>query len=141
MAWRGGSWLASRGVVGLMLALVVSLAAAGAVFAAEALKRQELRRTDLTGRPGVEVIMTRLEAAPGAFIPRHTHPGDEFLYVLAGGTVQVPGQPVVTLKSGQTLHFPRGVPHGGFRVVGSQTIKAITMHVVDKGKPLVELVR
>lgn len=136
-----GRRLASWGALGLTMGLLIALISPGGAIAADALKRQELRRTDLTGRPGVEVIMTRLEAAPGAFIPRHTHPGDEFLYVLAGGTVQVPGQPVVTLKSGQTLHFPRGVPHGGFRVVGSQTIKAITMHVVDKGKPLVELVR
>ena len=31
-------------------------------------------------------------------------------------------------------------PHGGFKVVGDAPLKVLTVHIVDKGKPLVELV-
>ena len=100
-------------------------------------KRTVLKRVDLTGVNGIEVITTLLEAGPGASIPRHTHHGDEFLYVLEGGSIQVPGKDPVTMQAGQVVHFPRGVAHGGFTVVGDTPIKGITTHVVDKGEPLV----
>lgn len=104
--------------------------------ALDGLKRTELRRADLTGTEGTEVITSTLEAAPGAGIPRHIHHGDEFLYVLEGGTIEVPGKAPMHLKTGDTLHFPRGLAHGGFTVVGDKPLKALTVHVVDKGKPL-----
>jgi hypothetical protein len=30
----------------------------------------------------------------------------------------------------------RDIPHAGFKVVGNTPIKLLTVHVVDKGKPL-----
>jgi hypothetical protein len=30
----------------------------------------------------------------------------------------------------------RDVPHGAYKVVGDKTIKLLTVHIVDKGKPL-----
>lgn len=101
------------------------------------MKRTELQRVDLTGVPGTEVITATIVAEPGSKIPRHSHPGDEFLYVIEGGMIQVPGKEPVEMKTGQAVHFPRGLVHGGFTVVGEKTIKAVTVHVVDKGKPLV----
>ena len=101
------------------------------------LKRTILKRVDLTGVDGTEVITTLIEAEPGASIPRHTHHGDEFLYVLEGGSIQVPGKDPVRMETGQVVHFPRGVVHGGFTVVGEKAIKGVTTHIVDKGKPLV----
>jgi quercetin dioxygenase-like cupin family protein len=108
--------------------------------AQEGITRTELRRTDLTGSDTLEVVMTSLEAAPGAVMPRHLHHGDEVLYVLDGGTVQAPGEAPMHLEPGATLHFPRAVPHGGFTVIGDATLRVITMHIVDKGKPMTELV-
>ena len=93
-----------------------------------------------TGEKGVEIAMVGTEAAPGASMPRHSHHGDEFLYVIVGGTLQAPGGEPITLKAGDALHFPREVPHGGFTVVGEDTLEVVTVHVVDKGKPLTELV-
>ena len=118
-------------VAGLAFSMAVGVAYA------DGLKRTELKRVDLTGQPETEVITSELEAAPGATIPRHTHHGDEFVYVLQGGMIQVPGREPMEMKAGQVLHFPRGVPHGGFTVIGDTPLKAITTHVVDKGKPLV----
>ena len=100
-------------------------------------KRTVLKRVDLAGADGIEVITTLIEAEPGSSILRHTHPGDEFLYVLEGGSIQVPGKDPVKMDAGQLVHFPRGVVHGGFTVVGDKAIKGLTTHIVDKGKPLV----
>ncbi len=30
----------------------------------------------------------------------------------------------------------REVPHAGYKVVGDKTLKLLTVHIVDKGKPL-----
>jgi hypothetical protein len=35
----------------------------------------------------------------------------------------------------------RDVEHGGFTVVGDKTIKLVTVHIVDKGKPLYDYVK
>lgn len=117
-------------------ALAIILCVPAALAQGE-LKRTVLKRVDLTGVDGIEVITTLIEAEPGAGIPRHTHHGDEFLYVLEGGTIQPAGKEPVEMKAGQTIHFPRGQVHGGFTVVGDKAIKGLTVHVVDKGKPLV----
>lgn len=119
-----------------VLALLIAVAPFAAGAAGE-LKRTVLKRVDLTGVDGIEIITTLIEAGPGTHLARHSHHGDEVLYVLQGGTIQVPGKDPVAMTPGQTLHFPRGMVHGGFDVVGDSTIKGLTVHVVDKGKPLV----
>src|SRR5271156_989026 len=48
-----------------------------------AIKRTELQRHDLS-IPGREVIQVRGDFPPGAAVPRHTHPGEELVYVLEG---------------------------------------------------------
>ena len=120
---------------------VIGALAVQALHAQGAINRVELRKADLTGVSGTEVIMATLEVPPGATVPRHFHHGDEFLYVLEGGSFQAPGQDPVTFNPGASLHFPREVPHGGFTVIGDKTIKVLTLHIVDKGKPLVEAVK
>src|SRR3974390_2972333 len=51
--------------------------------------RTELKRADLTGT-NMEVVIAVLEVPPGATIARHTHPGEEAVYVLEGATLQYP---------------------------------------------------
>lgn len=127
--------LRRRCLILLPIFLVTIIFGTFEINALDGLERTELRRADLTGAEGTEVITSILEAQPGAGIPRHTHHGDEFLYVLEGGSIQVPGKPPMHLKAGETLHFPRGLAHGGFTVVGDKPLKALTVHIVDKGKP------
>ncbi len=112
-----------------------------ALHAQGPIQRVELQKHDLTGTSGTEVVMATLEIQPGGTIPRHFHHGDEFLYVLESGSFQAPGQDPVTFKTGTSLHFPRELPHGGFTIVGDKSLKVLTVHVVDKGKPLSELVK
>jgi quercetin dioxygenase-like cupin family protein len=43
--------------------------------------RTDLQQHDLS-IPGREVIQVRVELAPGVASPKHTHPGEEIIYVL-----------------------------------------------------------
>lgn len=116
--------------------LVVMVFAAANVLPQEASKRTELRRSDLAGTQDTEVIMAELELPPGASVPRHYHHGEEFLYVIDGGSVVTPDNKTIEFKPGMTLHFPREEVHGGFTATGSSVLKVVTVHIVDKGKPL-----
>ena len=98
--------------------------------------RTVLQRVDVSGAAGLEVVTSLVELHPGERLPRHIHHGVETVYVLQGATIQAPGQAPRMLSSGSTAVHRRGVPHGGFTVVGDTPLKLLTTHVVDKDKPL-----
>ena len=99
-------------------------------------QRVELKRTDLTGAPGMEVITSTAEYKPGETIDLHFHHGVEAAYIIQGARVQVPGKDPMALPTGGNLLNLRDVKHAGFTVVGDSSLKLFTVHVVDKGKPL-----
>jgi quercetin dioxygenase-like cupin family protein len=86
----------------------------------------------------MEVILSITELKPGDELAAHFHHGVETGYVLEGGMVEAPGKPAFELVTGASIMNLRDVPHGGFKVVGDKTIRLLTVHVVDKGKPLYE---
>ena len=103
-------------------------------------KRTDLQRHDLsvTGR---EVVQTIVELEPGTTAPRHSHPGEEIIYVLEGTwEYTVEGQPPVTLKAGGVLFVPAGAIHSA-RNVGSDRGRELATYIVEKGKPLITLVK
>jgi quercetin dioxygenase-like cupin family protein len=102
----------------------------------DAPQRVEQKRTDLTGAPNMEVIASTMEIKPGETVALHLHHGVEAAYVLQGASIQVPGKAASALTTGATLLNLRDVKHGGFTVVGDQSLKLFTVHIVDKGKPL-----
>jgi quercetin dioxygenase-like cupin family protein len=99
-------------------------------------QRQEQKRADLSGAPGMEVIASVAEYKPGESIELHIHHGIEAAYVVQGGMVQAPGRDASPLPTGASLLNLRDVKHGGFKVVGDTSLKLFTVHIVDKGKPL-----
>jgi quercetin dioxygenase-like cupin family protein len=119
---------------GLTMAIGVSL------WAQDYAGRKELKRADLSGTPGMEVLLSVVEMKPGDRLPVHTHHGIETAYVLEGGMVELPGKPPIEMSAGTPLMMLRDVEHG-FTVVGDKTIKLVTIHVVDKGKPLYDYVK
>ena len=99
-------------------------------------KRTDLQRHDLSA-PGREVIQARVEIDPGVASSRHSHPGEEIIYVLEGVLeYQVEGKPPVTLKVGDVLFIPAGTIHAA-KNVGSGPAAELATYVVEKGKPLV----
>jgi len=103
-------------------------------------KRTDLQRHDLSA-PGREVVQVRVDFDPGYVSPRHTHPGEEIVYVLEGMLeYQVEGKPPTTLKAGDVLFIPAGTIHAA-RNVGSSNGAELATYVVEKGKPLITLVK
>ena len=103
-------------------------------------RRIDLQRHDLSV-PGREVVQTIVELAPGTTAPRHTHPGEEIIYVLEGTwEYTVEGKPPVTLKAGDVLFIPAGTIHAA-KNVGSDNAAELATYVLEKGKPPLELVK
>ena len=104
------------------------------------IKRTDLQRHDLSV-PGREVVQARVELDPGTASGKHWHPGEEIIYVLEGALeYQVEGKPPVTLKAGDVLFIPAGAIHSA-KNVGSGNGAELATYVVEKGKPLVVLVK
>jgi len=98
------------------------------------IKRIDLQRHDLSV-PGREVNQVLVEFAPGASFPRHSHPGEEIVYVVEGVVEYVlDGRPPVTLKAGEVLFVPSGTPHSA-RNVGTVKASELATYIVEKGKP------
>jgi quercetin dioxygenase-like cupin family protein len=120
---------------------VVALIAAGVLALDTAQAQPGLSRTDLQRHdlsiPGREAIQVRVDFAPGAVAPRHSHPGEEIVYAIAGTMeYRLDGQPPVTIKAGQVLFIPAGTIHAVTNVGGGPAVELAT-YVVEKGKPLV----
>ena len=123
-----------------MLRLATALFFVLTVSAFAQSNRQELKRADLTGTD-MEIIVSIVDVPPGSELPKHTHHGEESVYVLQGATLSLPDGKEVPFPTGATSINKRDFPHAGFKVVGDKTLKMLTVHIVDKGKPLIEPAR
>ena len=78
----------------------------------------------------------RVDFAPGAAFPKHSHPGEEIVNVLEGSLeYEIEGKSPVTLKAGDVLFIPAGTIHAA-RNVGSGNAAELATYIVEKGKPL-----
>ncbi len=128
--------------IAAMAALVAGavLAPLGAQAQQSGVTRTDLQRHDLSA-PGREAIQVRVDLAPGVAFGRHTHPGEEIIYVLEGTLeYQIEDKPPVTLKAGDVLFIPAGTVHSA-RNPGGVTGSELATYIVEKGKPLLTLVK
>ena len=107
---------------------------------AQGITRDELKRADLTGKD-MDIIVTVVTVPPGENLPKHIHPGEEVVYVLEGATLDLPDGSQRQFPTGATSLNIRNVPHAGFKVGGDKALKMLTVHIVDKGKPVTEVVK
>jgi len=104
------------------------------------IKRTDLQRHDLSV-PGREAVQVRVDIDPGVAFGRHTHPGEEIIYVLDGSLeYDIEGKPPMTLKAGDVLFIPAGTIHAA-KNVGTVTASELATYIVEKGKPLLTLVK
>jgi quercetin dioxygenase-like cupin family protein len=83
----------------------------------------------------------RVTIAPGTASPRRTHPGEEIIYVLEGSLeYQVEGQSPATLKAGDVFFIPAETIHAA-KNVGSGNGVDLATYIVEKGKPLLMLIK
>lgn len=122
----------------LMALLVLNVGVAGLASAQDVPQRKEVRRADLSGAPGMEVVESIAEFKPGETLAAHSHHGIEALYVIQGATLQSADGKTHEIPTGVAAMNLRDVVHGGDKVVGDKSFKYFAVHVVDKGKPLYE---
>ncbi len=102
------------------------------------IKRTELQRHDLSV-PGRESVQVRIDFGEGASFGKHSHPGEEIIYVLEGSfEYEVEGKPPMVLKAGDVLFIPAGTIHAA-KNIGTTNAAELATYIVEKGKQLVVL--
>jgi quercetin dioxygenase-like cupin family protein len=124
----------------IIAAIVFTLFTGTALAQQPGIKRTELQRHNLS-TPRHETVQARIDFAPGAAFGKHTHPGEEIIYVLEGTLqYQIAGKAPVTLKAGEVLFIPAGTVHSA-KNTGDTEAQELATYVVEKGKPLVVLTK
>lgn len=101
--------------------------------------RADLQRHDLS-IPGREMLQALVSFAPGSSFPRHTHPGEEIIYVTHGTLEYEVAGKWMTLRAGEVLFVPDGVVHAA-RNTGKEPAAELATYVLEKGKPLTTFVK
>ena len=117
-------------ILGASLVAIIAICVAGQPAA----KWTELQRRDIPGT-GREGVTTVIEIPPGVSSARHSHPGEDFGYVIEGTIVlYVDGNPPITVRAGEVFFTGRGHIHNA-RNIGTTTARAVDTYIIDKGKP------
>jgi len=128
----------TRLLAAAVLVLGMGVAPQVALAQQQGITRTDLQRHDLS-IPGREVIQVRVDIGPGVTFPRHSHPGEEVVYMIEGVLeYRVEGRPPATLRAGEVLFIPAGAIHA-VKNVGSGNGVELATYVVEKGKPLLVL--
>jgi quercetin dioxygenase-like cupin family protein len=105
-----------------------------------AIKRTDLQRHDLSAA-GREVVQVRVDIPAGTAFPKHSHPGEEVVYMIEGTLeYELEGRPPETLKAGDVLFIPAGTVHA-VKNVGTGNGAELATYIVEKGKPLLTLAK
>ena len=103
--------------------------------------RTELQRAAISNLTGHEGVMYKAVIVPGGAAAKHTHPGDEFLYILKGTLiVEAEGKAPVTLNVGDSFYQPSGTPHLAKNGSTTDPVEVLVFLVVESGKPLASAV-
>lgn len=121
-----------------IFSLALSFGPAEAIAQQPGIKRTALQRQDLS-IPGHEAVQVRIDFEKGASFGKHSHPGEELIYVLEGVfEYEIEGKPPVTLKAGEVLFIPAGKIHAA-RNIGSNKAVELATYIVEKGKPILKM--
>lgn len=115
---------------------LLSPAASAQKFDAKGIARTESVRHDFDGNR--EAIQVRVDFAPGASFPKHSHPGVEIAYVLEGTIEYEMNGKTFRLQAGESLYIPAGAAHSAKNVSTGVTAELAT-YLVEKNKPIVVL--
>jgi quercetin dioxygenase-like cupin family protein len=116
--------------------LAVAIAFAAPLFGQE----PEASSVDLFHQPlevwtEGEVIVTRFDLPAGFDLPRHTHPGEEVVYILEGSaTAVVEDEPDTVVEAGEAYWIPYGRVHTA--VPGPDGVKGLVFRVHREGEPI-----
>jgi len=104
------------------------------------ISRTELQRHDMSTL-NTEMVQAHIDFEPGTAFGNHNHPGEEIIYVLEEELEYVvKGKPPVILKKGEVLFIPAGTIHSA-KNVGNSKASELATYIVEKGKPIVNLIK
>ena len=93
----------------------------------------QMLRAPITIADGLEVIISDVVIPPNGTVPRHYHPGEEFIYVIEGSAVHIEeDRPDRILKAGDTYVIPPEAKHSPRG--GDEGARAIVFRVHVEGK-------
>ena len=129
---NGMKWIFGVGVVTLVAVAYAQM---------PGITRTAVQEQDLGSLPGRQAVVARVEFAPGAEVPKHTHAGEEIGYVLEGQIeLIVAGQPARQVKAGEGFVIPAGTVHEA-KNTGSAKAAVLATYVHEKGKPVATMVK
>ena len=127
------------GIIAAIIILgIIAFLIPNQIAAQTGVKRINLQQHDLS-IPGREALQARIDFEPHTAFGKHSHPGEEIIYVLEGSLeYQVNDEKPVTLQAGEVLFIPAGVVHSARN---NSNVKAseLATYIVEKGKPVVVL--
>jgi len=134
----GGRAIRSLMIVGTLLG-GIGIGATGhrLVAAPPSFTEAPLFRTDLGGIDNYELIVSRLETAPGWSHGRHYHAGHEIVYVLEGdGALVADGKPEQRLLAGTISYVPSWQIHAGRNTSRTEAFKFLLFRIHVKNEPI-----
>jgi len=98
-------------------------------------RAEGLINSPITTAPNHDLLMTRVRIAPNTILPMHSHPTEEFLYILGGqATLRIVGRNDQLLNAGAAVVIPAGAVHTAITHTGEAI--ALTTRVHPKGQPV-----
>ena len=117
-----------------LLACALCFGLVASVRAQAPVQVENLLRSQSQLADGVEIIVSVIDIGPGFTLPKHYHPGEEFVYVLEGeATLWQQGKPDRVLRAGEVYKIPLEQVHTA--MTGDSAAKAIVFRVHRKGEP------
>ncbi len=100
----------------------------------EGIKIETLETSRLGLADGVEVVVSRVDIPANTMLPKHFHPGEEFIYLLGGSaTMWVKGQGEMSLAKGEVFKVPLKAVHT--LTSGPEGARVLVHRVHESGKP------
>jgi quercetin dioxygenase-like cupin family protein len=129
--------IATIGIVTFLM-VVVAFCVPVAHAASQGLTIKVLQKATVSGDDTKEAVLASGEFAVGGTTGRHTHPGDEYTFVVEGTLeLQVDGGETRRVNAGDTYFNPRGVIHSATNV-GDKPAKVLVTFIAEKGKKITE---
>lgn len=101
---------------------------------ADEISLETLMKTQLEGVEGREVIVSKVYIPANSTLPKHWHPGEEFVYILEGSvTLWQKGKDNVTGNMGDVMKVPLEQVHTA--VTGAEGVSLLIFRVHETGKP------
>ena len=117
----------------LSLILVLLLMNITQAYANE-VQLKTLMKAQLDGVKGTEVIVSNVQIPANTTLPKHWHPGEEFVYILEGSvTLWQKGKDNISGKKGEVIKVPLKQIHTG--ITGKEGVSLLVFRVHEQGKP------